>query len=160
VSSKVPDPRTNPELLLCTHLEDAVPLTVGQEWSGIGITRHPCPLKGFLLSPVQHGVQQLLIERMNGGDGRHGYRTRSMTFSMRGLPIVCKAYATPPDHHDQHKSLNESHIRGRATHVELMFYHCSANGSSEGNQLAATPSAPFRHPQRRLEQQGYFSIFR
>jgi hypothetical protein len=55
---------------------------------------------------------------------------------------VCKAYATPPDHHDQHKSLNESHIQGRATHVELTFHHCSANGSSDGNQLAATPHNP------------------
>jgi hypothetical protein len=64
-----------------------------------------------------------------------------------GLPIVCKAYATPTDHHDQHKSLNESHIQGRATHVELTFHHCSASGSSDANQLAATPSASFRHPQ-------------
>src|ERR1700733_2484 len=30
-----------------------------------------------------------------------------------GLPIVCKAYATPPDHHDQHKSLHESHLQAR-----------------------------------------------
>jgi hypothetical protein len=38
---------------------------------------------------------------------------------MRGLPIVCKAYATPPDHHDRHMSLNESHIQGQATHAEF-----------------------------------------
>src|ERR1700733_9805788 len=64
---------------------------------------------------------------------------RCMTFSMRGLPIVCKAYATPPDHHDQHKSLHESPIQGHATHVDLLPHHCSANGSLDGNQLAATP---------------------
>jgi hypothetical protein len=32
---------------------------------------------------------------------------------------VCKAYATLPDHHDQHKSLHESHIQGQATHAEF-----------------------------------------
>ena len=32
---------------------------------------------------------------------------------------MCKAYATPPDHHDRHKSLHESHIQGQATHAEF-----------------------------------------
>ena len=32
---------------------------------------------------------------------------------------MCKAYATPPDHHDQHKSLHESHIQAHATHAEF-----------------------------------------
>jgi hypothetical protein len=64
-----------------------------------------------------------------------------------GLSIVCKANATPPDHHDQHNSLHESHIQGQATHAEFTVHHSSDNGSSDGNQLAATPSASFRHPQ-------------
>jgi hypothetical protein len=64
-----------------------------------------------------------------------------------GLPIVCKAYATLPADHNQHKSLHESHIQGHATHAEFTVHHCSANGSSDGNQLAATRPASLRQSQ-------------
>jgi hypothetical protein len=33
--------------------------------------------------------------------------------------MVCKAYATPPGRHDQHKSLHESHMQGQVAYAEF-----------------------------------------
>jgi hypothetical protein len=86
------------------------------------------------------------LVQVQGAD-RHPSRKLMRDIVHAGLPIVCKAYATLPAHNNQHKSLHESHIQGHATHAEFTVHHCSANGSSDGNQLAATQSAFFSHPQ-------------
>jgi hypothetical protein len=64
-----------------------------------------------------------------------------------GLPIVCKAYANPPDHHDQHKSLNESHIQGRATHVEFTVPPFQCQRVIGWEPIGSDAIASFRQPQ-------------
>src|ERR1700691_4043322 len=65
-----------------------------------------------------------------------------MTFSMQGYQLCARPMPLRPASATNTSRCTKAISTDRATHAGFIVHHCSANGLSDGNQLAATPHDP------------------
>ena len=103
-----------------THLEDAVPLTVGQEWSGYAAQLHACIEQ---IKESRNGLLELAVGGTAVGTGLNAPPGFSMKVAMKIAELTGKSYITAPNKFMAQGSLDgmvRAHAALRGLSVALM----------------------------------------